>query len=235
MKVVINQSNYFPWKGYFDLIHDADLFIFLDDVQFTKNDWRNRNRIKSPQGPVWLTIPVGKSLNRLVCEVPLPADDWAKRHWMEIERCYRHATHFPTYAPLLRDSLLGRKWSCLSDLNQHLIQLIARDILGVKTRFDDSRRFQLQERKQERVLALLNAVGAKTYVSGPAAKTYLNEDQFLAAGINLLWKDYSGYPEYPQPHPPFEHAISILDLIFNVGAASPSYIWGWRTASIPQA
>ena len=91
MKVVINQSNYLPWKGYFDLIHDADLFIFYDDLQFTKNDWRNRNKLKTPLGPAWLTIPVGKHLDRLICEVTLPADNWAQKHWQLIEEHYRAA------------------------------------------------------------------------------------------------------------------------------------------------
>lgn len=233
MKVVINQSNYLPWKGYFDLIHDADLFIFYDDLQFTKNDWRNRNKLKTPQGSEWLSIPVGKHLSRLICEVTLPADDWAQKHWRQIEQHYRAAPHFATYADLFRSVFLERQWANLSDLNQHVIRLIARDILGIKTEFADSRKFTLQTRKQERVLELLHAVGATTYISGPAAKAYIEESRFSAAGIELVWKDYSGYPIYPQLHPPFDHAVSVLDLIFNTGPDAPQYIWGWRGSPAP--
>lgn len=228
MKVVINQSNYLPWKGYFDLIHDADLFVFYDDLQFTKNDWRNRNKLKTPRGAAWLTIPVGKHLDRLICEVALPAEGWAAAHWRAIEQNYRAAPYFARYAPPLQEALLGRPWQNLSDLNQHLVRLIAHDVLGIKTRFADSRSYQLTAKKQDRVFELLRAVGATTYLSGPAAKAYLEESRFVDAGIELIWKDYGGYPEYPQLHPPFEPAVSILDLIFNTGPAAPHYIWGWR-------
>jgi hypothetical protein len=235
MKVVINQSNYLPWKGYFDLIHDADLFVFYDDLQYTKNDWRNRNRLKTARGPAWLTIPVGKHLDRLICEVTLPTDDWARRHWAQIEQAYLSAPYFAAYAPLLEECFLGQTWELLSDLNQHLIRVIAQNILGITTRFVDSRRYGLRERKQERVLELLRTVGADTYISGPAAKAYLSEERFKAEGIHLIWKDYANYPEYAQPHPPFEHAVSILDLIFCTGPAAPDYIWGWRDGGGPSA
>lgn len=235
MNVVINQSNYLPWKGYFDLIHDADLFIFLDDVQYTKNDWRNRNKLKTPHGCEWLTIPVGKHLGWLVCDVDLPPGDWAQHHWHQIERHYGTSPYFADYGPLFREVYLTRKWTRLSDLNQHLIRLIAQDILKIKTRFGDSRNYDLKTRSQERVLELLRAVGATTYISGPAAKAYIDETRFAAEGIALVWKDYAGYPEYHQLHPPFEHAVSILDLLFSVGPAAPYHIWGWRNAPPPSA
>jgi hypothetical protein len=228
MKVVINQSNYLPWKGYFDLINDADLFIFYDDRQYTKNDWRNRNKFKTPRGSEWLSIPVGKHESRLICEVTLPADAWARRHWAFIEKHYDRAPHFGTLAPLFRPLFLDGHWTHLSELNQHFIRLIARDILGIKTQFADSRSYSLRRQKQERILELLRAVGATTYISGPAAKAYIEGSRFLDAGIELVWKDYGGYPAYPQLHPPFDHAVSILDLLFNVGPSAAYYIWGWR-------
>jgi WbqC-like protein len=231
MKVVVNQSNYLPWKGYFDLIHDADLFIFYDDVQFTKNDWRNRNRLKTSRGPAWLTIPVGQNIHRLISEVSLPVGNWAQRHWETITECYIDAPYFKNYAGLFRDMLLGRTWSSLSALNQSLTQMIARDILGIQTAFTDSRQYALRGKGQERLLMLLRAAGTRTYISGPAAKAYLDESHFASAGITVTWKDYSGYPEYRQSHPPFEHGVSIVDLIFNMGPSAPNYIWEWRAAS----
>lgn len=231
MKVVINQSNYLPWKGYFDLINDADLFVFHDDLQYTKNDWRNRNTIKTRQGLKWLTIPVGTDEHRLINEVRLPEDrSWVNRHWRLIEENYQAAPYFERYASVLRDILFDPAWTRLSELNQFLTVTVAREFLGIRTKFIDSSQFRLRSHKQERVLDLLRAVGATHYVSGPAARNYLDAEKFREAGIDLTWKDYSGYPEYSQFHPPFIHALSILDLLFQSGPAAADLIWGWRTA-----
>jgi hypothetical protein len=233
MKVVINQSNYLPWKGYFDLIHDADLFIFHDDLQYTKNDWRNRNKIKTSRGLEWLTIPVGTNEHRLINEVVLPADpSWRSKHWRLLQENYCHAPHFARYADFFREVYEQRSWTRLAELNQFLIKTIAREFLGISTEFTDSAQFGFTTRKQERVLDLLKAVGARTYVSGPAAKAYLDSERFTEVGIELVWKDYSGYPEYMQPFPPFEHAVSIVDLLFNTGPEAPHYIWSWRKPEI---
>ena len=226
-RVAILQSNYIPWKGYFDIIHDVDEFIFHDDLQYTAQDWRNRNRIKTAAGLRWLTIPVGGREDRLICEVELPSSGWARTHWNRIEAAYARAPHFETYRPLFEDVWLGRAWRRLSDLNQHLIRTIARE-LGIGARFRDSRELVLRERKQERVLEILASVGASTYVSGPAARAYIESARFAAAGVQLVWKDYTGYPEYPQFHAPFEHRVTILDLLFHTGPDAPAYIWGWR-------
>lgn len=230
-RVAIIQSNYLPWKGYFDIIHDADLFVFHDDLQYTKDDWRNRNRIKTSSGSRWLTIPVGRSEKRLICDVPLPAGGWADEHWKILKAAYGNAPHFQTCAPLFEETYRGTHWTTLSELNQTLIRRIAHELLGLKTVFEDSRHYTLTAQKQERVLELLGKTGAATYISGPAAKDYIDEDHFKKAGIELIWKDYSGYPEYPQLHPPFEHAVSIVDLLFHTGPQAADLIWGWRTAA----
>jgi hypothetical protein len=225
-RVAILQSNYIPWKGYFDIIHDVDEFIFHDDLQFTKQDWRNRNRIKTASGPAWLTIPVGSRENRLICEVALPAGDWARRHWHSIRRSYSAAPHFPACASVLEELWLNREWKTLSALNQHIIRTVAADLLGIRTSFRDSREFGLQSRKQDRVLDILERTGADVYVSGPAARAYLEPARFAERGIELQWKDYGAYPEYPQLYPPFLHEVTILDLLFHVGPDAPRYIWG---------
>jgi hypothetical protein len=231
VKVVILQSNYLPWRGYFDLIHDADLFVFYDDVQYTKNDWRNRNKLKTLRGAEWLTIPVGKDEHRRIDEVPLPAtQEWAAEHWRTIRAHYAEAPHFARYRDFFSDVYEGRRWTRLSELNQFLIVNIARQFLGCTAEFADSARFGLTTRKQQRVLDLLQATGAQTYISGPAARDYLEPEKFREAGIDLVWKDYSGYPDYPQFHPPFEGGVSIIDLLFQTGPAAADYIWGWRPA-----
>ncbi len=225
---VILQSNYMPWKGYFDLIHDADVFVFYDDVQFTIRDWRTRNKIKTAQGLQWLSVPAGADRNRLICEVQLTDSSWQSKHWKTIEQNYRKCPYFEHYRPIFEALYLGRDWDNLSELNQTFIRRIASELLGITTHFIDSREFKAHGHKQERLLDILGKLGATRYISGPAAKDYIDPARFEEAGIELIWKDYSGYPEYPQRYPPFEHGVSILDLLFNVGSSAPWYIWGWR-------
>jgi hypothetical protein len=226
--VVVLQSNYIPWKGYFDLVHDADLFIFHDDLQYTKNDWRNRNKIKTPKGAEWITIPVGTDEHRLICEVTIRDAGWQAKHWHTITRHYAECPYFPRYQAFFEDVYRGRTWTNLSELNQFLIRAIARDVLHIDAQFADSRDYALSGRKLDRLLELVTKAGGERYVSGPAARDYIDPASFAQAGIELRWKDYSGYPEYRQRFPPFEHAVSILDLIFNVGPDAPWHIWGWR-------
>jgi hypothetical protein len=227
MRVAVLQSNYIPWKGYFDIIHDVDVFVFYDDVQYTKNDWRNRNRIKTANGVQWLTIPTGSAIDRRICDVRLTDRRWPQVHWKTLRQAYSHAPHFARYEPFLRD-VYERRWEKLSELNQYLIQSIARDFLSIGTRFADSRQFAIDGSKFDRLLNLLVAVGASVYVSGPSAREYIDPERFAQRKIELVYKSYNGYPEYSQRFPPFEHAVSILDLLFNVGPEAPRYVWGWR-------
>ena len=230
--VVVLQSNYIPWKGYFDLIRDADVFIFYDDLQFTKNDWRNRNKIKTAQGPKWLSIPVGTSANRLICEVEMEDAGWQRSHWDSLQQQYKKCPFFKIYRPFFEEIYLDRQWTHLSELNQHLIRHISHDFLNIPTQFRDSREFKLNGQKLDRLLDLVVQSKAARYISGPAAKDYIQPERFAALGIELVWKDYANYPQYPQAHPPFEHGVTILDLLFNVGPKAPEYIWGWRDAMV---
>lgn len=227
-KVAVLQSNYIPWKGYFDLINDADEFIFYDDLQFTKNDWRNRNKFKTVHGSKWLSIPVGTSGNRLICDVTLKDSKWQRAHWDSLQQQYRKSVFFKQYSAIFESIYLEQQWSNLAALNHHLIKVISLDILGVDTCFKDSRNFSLTGQKLDRLIDLVGQSQATHYISGPAAKGYIEPQRFADIGVELIWKDYTGYPEYPQAHPPFEHAVTILDLLFNVGPAAPWYIWGWR-------
>ncbi|HKR66233.1 MAG TPA: WbqC family protein [Thermoanaerobaculia bacterium] len=222
-RIAILQSNYIPWKGYFDLIHDVDDFVFLDDVQYTRQDWRNRNRIKTDRGATWLTIPVGTDLKRRICDVELPAS-WAATHWNQLTTWYADAPWFEHYRPVF-EPVYRTTWRTLSELNQQLIRTIATDLLGIDVRFHDSRDFDGTTRQQERVIDLVQRLGGDTYVSGPAAKAYIEPRRFVEAGIELVWKDYRGYPEYPQFHPPFVHEVTVLDLLFHTGPRAPQYIW----------
>jgi hypothetical protein len=227
-RVAIIQSSYIPWKGYFDIIHDVDEFIFLDDVQYTVRDWRTRNRIKTAHGSIWLTVPAGSSRNRLLCDVAIENNGWQKKHWKAICHNYSRAPYFRDYEQFFEELYLSRDWSNLSEMNQYMIRRIASQLLGIKTAFTDSRSYAAQGAKLDRILDLIRLSGGTSYLSGPTAAGYLDATKFEALGIPLRLKDYSDYPDYPQLYPPFEHGVSVLDLIFNVGPQAPDFIWGHR-------
>ena len=229
--VALIQSSYIPWKGYFDIIHDVDLFIFFDDVQFTARDWRTRNKVKTANGMVWLTVPAGAHVHRLICDVELSDNGWAQKHWKTLSQSYSRAAHFKKYKAFFEDIYLGRKWHSLSQLNQHLICEVSRHLLGISTEFRDSREYRAEGSKLDRLMDVIQKAGTDIYISGPSAKAYIDPQRFEAAGIQLVYKSYGGYPEYPQPHPPFEHGVTVLDLLFSVGPDAPYYIWGWRQDS----
>ena len=229
-KVAILQSNYIPWKGYFDIINMVDVCIFHDDLQYTKQDWRNRNKIKTAKGAEWLTIPCGSDENRLISEVELKDAGWQKEHWNKIYPNYSKTKYFHQYKDFFEKLYLKDAWKTLSDLNQYLIKKIARDFLKIKTIFDDSRKYHLKEKKQARVLELLEKVKATEYLSGPAAKAYLDEGEFVKRKIKLSWMDYSDYSQYNQLYPPFCHEVSIIDLIFNEGPDAYKYLKSFRKA-----
>lgn len=222
------QSNYIPWKGYFDFIHESDLFVFYDDVDYTRKDWRNRNKIKTPQGTCWLTIPVRPPVGQLICEVEITDHQWQAEHWKSIRHYYGKAPFFALYQPFFEDFYCYHQWTNLSELNQYLITKIAQDLLGIRTQFADSRSLALQGQKLDRVLDMVRKVNCSTYLIGPAARSYIKTVRFDEIGVALRWKDYSGYPQHPQFFPPFEHGVSILDLLFHTGPEAVDYIWGSR-------
>lgn len=222
-KVAIVQSNYIPWKGYFDMIAGVDEFILYDDVQFTKNDWRNRNKLKSPSGTVWLTIPVFHSLSDRIRDVKVSQDNWNTKHWKTIEQYYAKAGAFRQTRDFLGALYASARQPYISEINRTFIQAI-NDFLGIETRITLSSDYAYHGDKAERVVSLCKAARADIYVSGPAAKAYLSDSLFDSEGIELRWADYSGYREYPQLHPPFEHGVSVLDLILNTGGEAASYM-----------
>ncbi len=223
-KIAILQSNYIPWKGYFDIINQVDEFIFHDDLQYTKGDWRNRNQIITNNGLEWLTIPCGTSEKRLISEVKLNDAHWQKKHWHKIKENYKKAPFFHYYESFFSDFYLTQVWTNLSELNQNMIISISKDILGIDTAFKDSRDYHLKLTKSDRVLELASKANADIYLSGPSAKAYLDEDSFLRKGILVEWMDYCNYPEYSQFNSPFTHQVSVLDLIFHCGPKSIEFI-----------
>ena len=223
--VAIVQSSYIPWKGYFDLIARADEFVLYDDVQFTRRDWRNRNRIKTPQGPMWLTIPVrvgGRYLQR-IRDVEVEDAGWTEKHWRSIVHHYAAAPAAADYRAALEElyRTAPRRW--LTEINEHFLSGIC-GLLQIRTHFRRSSELDLTGERSERLVNMCRQLGASTYVSGPAAQTYLDPGLFQAQGIQVEWADYSGYPEYRQLHPPFDHHVSIVDLLMNEGHQARSFL-----------
>jgi hypothetical protein len=217
-RVAIIQSSYIPWKGYFDIIRSVDEFVLLDDAQYTRRDWRNRNIIKTPAGPRWLTIPV-ETKGRF--DAPIDtihiAGPWAAKHWTALHHAYARAPYFVRLAP--RFEALYRsldEQSMLSVVNRSAIEEVCA-VLGIETPIRWSREYPVQGVRTDRLLSICIAAGATEYVSGPSARSYMELNKFAAAGIAVRFVDYSGYTEYTQLHAPFVHGVSILDLLFNLG------------------
>jgi hypothetical protein len=223
--VAIVQSNYIPWKGYFDLINLVDEFILLDDVQYTRRDWRNRNRIKTANGAQWLTIPVetkGRYF-QTISETVVSDPDWPAHHWRTLQHHFAAAPYFKAYWPRLEELYGALHERYLSEINYRFITAIC-ELLGIPTKITWSMEYESSGQKTERLIGLCKQAGATAYLSGPAARAYLDEALFDQEGVALHYMDYSGYPEYPQLYPPFDHAVTMLDLLFNVGPAAPKYL-----------
>jgi hypothetical protein len=224
-KVAILQSNYIPWKGYFDLIAAVDEFILYDEMQYTKRDWRNRNQVKTPQGLKWITVPVkvrGRYFQK-INDTEIDGDGWAQDHWRSIVANYKKAPNFVEVSEWLSPFYLERKYEYLSDLNKDLIVAICEN-LGINTKISSSTDYELVDGQSERLVSLCKQAGGREYISGPSAKNYIDEAVFTDLDVKLTWFDYEGYPEYPQLWGDFIHTVSIIDLIFNCGAKAPLYM-----------
>ncbi len=227
-KVAILQSNYIPWKGYFDIIASVDEFIFYDEMQYTTRDWRNRNKIKTPNGLKWLTIPVngkGCQTNGLkISQAQITDTPWAKTHWETIKSNYAKAPYFKEYKDFF-EKLYSEctQEELLCNVNYKFILAIC-ELLNIKTKISYDKDYGIIEGKTERLVDLVQKAGGELYLSGPSAKDYIEEKLFENANIELKWMDYSNYPEYNQLYPPFEHGVTILDLIFNCGDKARDYM-----------
>jgi hypothetical protein len=223
--VAIVQSCYIPWKGYFDLIASVDEFILYDDRQFTRRDWRNRNRIKTPQGAQWLTIPVETKgrYHQRIDETVISDPDWTRHHWKTFVHNYAAAPFFAERRDELESLYDSARDPLLSMVNRHFLEAI-NAMLGIDTVLSWSTDYEAEGTKTDRLVSLCRAAGATAYLSGPRAQEYLDEQAFADAGLEVSYFDYSGYQEYEQLHPPFDHAVTILDLLVNTGPEAPRYL-----------
>lgn len=227
-KIIITQSNYIPWKGYFDGMALADEFVLYDDMQYTRRDWRNRNLIKTPQGLQWLTIPVevkGKYFQK-IRDTKISDHKWVKDHLKAIQFNYSKAKCFKDVFPFLESVYLeAEKLVYLSEVNFLFLQKIS-SFMGIQTsiKFCWEYPYSIDLDRNMRLIEICQLAGATDYYSGPAAKSYMDENLFYQHGISVHWLDYSGYSEYSQLYPPFEHGVSIIDLLLNEGQEAGRYM-----------
>lgn len=228
MKTVILQPSYIPWRGFFHLVQKADLFVFYDDVQYDSRGWRHRNRITSTNGPVWLSIPVNhkgsQQTGLRICDAKIVWDrDWLAKHWRAVEATYGGSKFFETVSAVIKP-FYAQRVEFLCDLTIPMTIAIAR-ALGIRdTKFIRSSALNACGQKTERLLDILQKVSADHYISGPTAKSYMDEEQFEAAGITLEYMNYN-YPDYPQLFKPFQPGLSVIDLMFMTGDDAARYIW----------
>ena len=228
MKAVILQPSYIPWRGYFDQICRADLFIFYDDVQYDKRGWRNRNQIKTPKGKLWLTIPVhsrgAQTENIPINQIRIAWDSlWSQNHLKAIQHSYSKAPHFNRYMSLLEE-FYGRHDEFLADFTIDFTVELTRELGNTHTRFMRSSKLaEINGQKTDRLIQILRTVGATHYISGPSARDYIEKEKFASAGIMLEYMEYN-YSEYPQFYTPFDPYVSILDLLFMTGPEASNYI-----------
>lgn len=227
MIVVILQPSYIPWRGYFDQIRRADLFIFYDDVQYDKHGWRNRNQIKTAQGKQWLTIPVrsaGVTQGRSIKDVQIDrSKPWQRHHMRALTSSYNKAPYFKSYLPLL-EGFYARHDECIADFTIETTMALARALGIRRTRFLRSSELEgITGEKTDRLIQILQRVGATHYISGPSARDYIEPEKFARARIGLEFMEY-GYREYPQLYPPFDPYVTILDLLFMTGDQAGSYL-----------
>lgn len=221
MIVSINQPAYLPWLGYFHRIAASDFHVVLDHVQFEKNSFINRNRIKTAGGPRWLTVPV-KTGGRFG-DLPISAleidnsADWRTKHWKTLSQSYGRAPHFDEHADFF-DRLYRRQWGRLDELLRETTAYLLR-ALGIGTPHGFSSQMAPQGAKDELVLDLCRKAQAKVYLSGALGRNYLREELFHGAGIQVAYQQYD-HPPYTQLHGDFVSHLSTVDLLFNCGKRS---------------
>lgn len=224
MKLAVLQPGYLPWLGFFDQMNRVDVFVYYDDVQYTRSDWRNRNRVKGPQGPVWLTVPVLHTarFGQMILEAEIDnRADWARKHRETLRIHYRRAPHFERYWPIL-DEAYGQRWERLVDLDLFLLERI-KDALGISAATHRSSALGIGGARVERLLAICRHFGATSYLTGDAAEDYLEPEPFAAGGVEVEYQRYE-HPAYPQLYGDFVPYLSVVDLLFNCGPESRSIL-----------
>jgi len=229
-KAIITQSNYMPWKGYFTSMLHATHLVLYDDMQYTKRDWRNRNKIITNNGPSWISIPVdtkGK-FHQKINQTKIKDAEWNHKHWNKIRENYRKAPFFSDYEKIIQEIYLKELQGVefLSSINRKVLERFIQ-ILDLEIEIIDSREFDLVGDKTEKLVNICKDLGATEYFTGPAAKSYMQEDLFTSQGIKVNYYNLDGFPEYNQMWHGFDHYVSILDMFMNLGPDTTKH-FNWR-------
>ena len=219
-RVVALQPSYLPWIGYFEQMERADQFVFLDNVQFTRRDWRNRNKIRTNEGWAWLTVPVQQKnrYTQLLKETRIDnSTNWSKKHCETIRLNYSRAPFFEVYYPYF-ESIYGKQWEFLLDLCYGTTEYL-KEVLNITTPTSKSSNLPLEGAKAGLILNLCQQMGATHYLTGGLARDYLSQEDFSRKGIELEYQEYN-HPKYSQRYPGFIPNLSLIDLLFNVGDES---------------
>jgi len=223
MIATIHQPQYLPWMGYFDKADRADVFILLDDVQFKKNDWQNRNKIRTPQGAQWLTVPVLHDFGQKINEVKINNQiKWREAHLKALRMNYRKAPFYDKYIGVF-EHVYGQEWDFLVDINKYLIKKLV-DLLGIQTKIVMSSEFQVSAESTQRLIDLCKKVDADAYIAGADGGQYMDLSKFEASGVQVMTQDFQ-HPVYAQlwtknQEENFLSHMSVLDVLFNHGDKS---------------
>jgi hypothetical protein len=218
MLVAIHQPEHLPWLGFFEKMQRADLFVLLDDVQFSKGDFQNRNRVKGSAGVQWLTVPIVQKFPQKINEVEIAGDEWRLKHWKTLSTCYARSPHFAELLPVFEE-FYHRRWEKLVELNVAAIRLLAR-LMGLETKIVLSSEMKVAGQKSDLILNICKEVGATAHYSGVMGGAYLDQKSFHQAGIEIVVQSFS-HPTYQQlfmKKQGFVPKLSVLDLLFNCGA-----------------
>lgn len=224
----MHQPQYLPWLGYFDKIRQSDFFCYLDTVQYKKNEWQNRNRIKTAGGWQWLTVPVKYSFGQKINRVPINNDvNWPRKHLQALRTNYTRSAYFSRYADQF-EQVYDQEWALINDLNIHLVDLI-RQILGLGDKpVLRASEMVLRDEPNDRLIDICRTLGADTYLAGAGGANYMDLDRFKQGGIKVIFQKFE-HPVYPQVFGAFQANMSIVDLLFNCGPDSPGIIAGAKT------
>lgn len=223
MIVSIHQPQYLPWLGYFDKVERSDVFVFLDNVQFKKNEWQNRNKIKTSDGWQWLSVPVIHGFTQKISEVEINNTvQWGRKHLMALVTHYSKAPFYKDYIDFFEQAYT-QEWTFLVDINVHVIKYLV-DVLGLSDKkFVLASDLESREGSTERLIDICKQLGGDVYLSGKDGAKYMDLEIFKEEGIQVIFQDYK-HPQYDQLYGDFEPFLSIIDLLFNCGPESLSIL-----------
>lgn len=226
MRIAIMQPGYLPWLGFFELMHNCDVFVLFDDVQYTKKDWRSRNRIRTKDGWMWLSVPIQTKHNRcqMISEARIDhSSNWRHKHVKAVEINYRKARFFKDYFAAFKE-ILSFEWTHLCDLDFELIKWLS-EAIGIRRKIIRSSVLKTGGKREEKIISVCKALGAGVLYDSKAAASFLDAHEFDRHGIRMIFQDYA-HPVYEQVHSPFMSFMSTVDLLFNCGPLSGDIILG---------